>query len=256
MTYLNTDTKSGEKGFTLVELAIVMIIIGLLIGGILKGQELITNARVAATATQMKGYDAAVNTFRDSYSAFPGDMRDANTRLPQCTGSCGANPTAAGTGNGRIEQNNFPAVVAGNEAHKFWLHMNAANVLSGVENVDNLTFGDALPAANIGGGYQVSFSSDGQLLGMSLGGTATRPGHYIALSNQPGVIDANNGVTASDLVRRIDEKVDDGQPNSGSLLAIGQSGPTFCAEAAGTTAAANVYPVNGQTCGAYFRIQQ
>lgn len=255
MTHVNLQNARSEKGFTLVELAIVMIIIGLLIGGILKGQELVTNARVAATATQMKGYDAAVNTFRDSYSAFPGDMQNADTRLPDCTGACGVNPTAAGTGNGRIEQNNFPAVAAGNEAQKFWLHMNAANVLSGVENVNDGLFGGSLPAANIGGGYQVSFSSDGALTGKSLAAN-TRPGHYIALSNQPGAIANTNGVTASDLIRRIDEKTDDGQPNSGSLLAIGAAAATSCAVGNDTAAANNIYPVNGQTCGAYFRIQQ
>ena len=66
--------QTSQAGFTLVELAIVMIIIGLLIAGVLKGQELIGNARVTSTVAQIKAIDAATSTFKDTYAALPGDM--------------------------------------------------------------------------------------------------------------------------------------------------------------------------------------
>jgi prepilin-type N-terminal cleavage/methylation domain-containing protein len=75
----------STAGFTLVELAIVMIIIGLLIAGILKGQQLITNAKVTSQVAQVKGIDAAVSTFKDMYAALPGDIIAPLTRLPNCT---------------------------------------------------------------------------------------------------------------------------------------------------------------------------
>ncbi|MCK5555335.1 MAG: prepilin-type N-terminal cleavage/methylation domain-containing protein, partial [Alphaproteobacteria bacterium] len=56
-----------QKGFTLVELAIVLTIIGLLIGGILKGQQLMQNARVTATIAQIQAIESATTTFRDTY---------------------------------------------------------------------------------------------------------------------------------------------------------------------------------------------
>ena len=78
MTSLNIEQIREDKGFTLVELAVVMIIIGLLVGGILKGQEMIANTQVTSTIAQIKAIDGAVGTFRDMYDAFPGDMQGAN----------------------------------------------------------------------------------------------------------------------------------------------------------------------------------
>ena len=74
----------AQAGFTLVELAIVMIIIGLLIAGVLKGQALIGNAKVTAQVAQIKSIDAATSTFKDMYAALPGDMLNATNRLPNC----------------------------------------------------------------------------------------------------------------------------------------------------------------------------
>src|SRR5271169_6778446 len=74
----------GQAGFTLVELAIVMIIIGLLIAGVLKGQALIGNAKVTAQVAQIKSIDAATSTFKDMYAALPGDITNPTARLPNC----------------------------------------------------------------------------------------------------------------------------------------------------------------------------
>ena len=67
-------TRAREGGFTLVEIAIVLVIIGLLLGGILKGQELITSARVRNLADQAAAVQAAYYGFVDRYRAIPGDM--------------------------------------------------------------------------------------------------------------------------------------------------------------------------------------
>src|SRR3990172_13141075 len=76
-----------QKGFTLVELALVMVIIGLLIGGILKGQQLVTNARATSTVSQTRQIEAATTTFQDSYGALPGDMNGVG-KIPGCTAAC------------------------------------------------------------------------------------------------------------------------------------------------------------------------
>ena len=69
--------KRGQSGFTLVEIAIVLVIIGLLLGGILKGQELINSARVRNLADTHSGIQAAYFGFRDRYRQVPGDMLPA-----------------------------------------------------------------------------------------------------------------------------------------------------------------------------------
>ena len=87
ITHLHRElnARKAEKGFTLVELAIVMIIIGLLITGVLKGQEMIGNAQVTATISQLKAFEAATTTFQDMFDAMPGDIIGPDVRLPNCT---------------------------------------------------------------------------------------------------------------------------------------------------------------------------
>lgn len=77
--------KRQQAGFTLVEIAIVLVIIGLLLGGILKGQELVQNARVRNLADQQNAVAAAYYAFQDRYRALPGDYAAAMTNIPNVT---------------------------------------------------------------------------------------------------------------------------------------------------------------------------
>lgn len=114
-----------ENGFTLVELAIALMVIGLLIGGVLKGQELIENARVTATMRQIKAFDTAAMIFRNTYNALPGDIKKPN-RIPNCTSAiC----NIAGTGNGKIGDWNTQLT----EIYNFFPHMVKAGMLQGPE---------------------------------------------------------------------------------------------------------------------------
>src|SRR4249919_3563779 len=89
-----------SHGFTLLEIAIVLVIIGLLLGGVLKGQELITSARVRNIVSQQDGVKAAYFGFLDRFRAVPGDYDQAFTNIANMSAACtGGN----GNGNGRIE---------------------------------------------------------------------------------------------------------------------------------------------------------
>src|SRR5271156_5601924 len=119
----------AQAGFTLVELAIVMIIIGLLIAGVLKGQALIANAQVTSTVAQVKAIEAATTTFKDTYSSLPGDMVSPATKLPNCAA---APCSTAGNGDGSLTPGPEIAGSTAGEAHQFFIHLNAGSLLTGI----------------------------------------------------------------------------------------------------------------------------
>ena len=223
MTKTIHESVSEEKGFTLVELAIVMVIIGLLIGGILKGQEMINNAQVSATIAQMKGIDAATSTFRDMYDALPGDITNPGTRLVNCTAApCNT------AGNGNSVLTNAPGSVA-NENLSFWSHLNAADLLTGIDGSATTAWGFGVPATKVGGGLTVGYTANGALTN---GYGTGRGGHWLMLQGVPGT--AASTVLEPGQAARIDRKMDDGAPNTGSVISSGAAvGATSCSSAAG-----------------------
>src|ERR1700752_3577159 len=111
-----------SKGFTLIEIAIVLVIIGLLLGGVLKGQELITAARVRNLISQQDGVKAAYFGFLDRYRALPGDYSQASATI-----ACGALNCQNGNNNGRIET---AAVGGGIDEHiAVWEHLSRAGFI-------------------------------------------------------------------------------------------------------------------------------
>jgi len=129
----------NQTGFTLVELAISLMIIGLLLGGVLKGQELVGVARSTQLIRQLNSYDAAVKTFRVTYDALPGDMVDATTRIPNCSTPCvnGNGDKMIGTAMTTMQANYTMAVLSAGEYRNFWVHLATANMISGVDATYN-----------------------------------------------------------------------------------------------------------------------
>src|ERR1700689_731119 len=91
MTIRRSNSHS-RYGFTLVELSIVLVIIGLIIGGVLTGQQVIQNAKVTKALNDIQGYEAQFQTYQQNFNAMPGDDLTATTRFP--------NAGLPGNGNG------------------------------------------------------------------------------------------------------------------------------------------------------------
>ena len=207
-----TKQPQTEKGFTLVELAIVLVIVGLLIAGILKGQELITNSQITSTISQIESFGGAVNTFKQNYGAYPGDMSNADTRLINCT----ADPCDNGDGDSIINVNVGAAGATGAESAYFFNHLRAAELVTSFDGTDNALFGAAFPTASIGGGYLVGDTREGVT---EFDATEMRPGAYLVLAGQPADdVDGTNGVLTPAQAARIDRTIDDGAPETGSVI--------------------------------------
>ena len=243
MSLTQTNHRQSEQGFTLVELAIVMVIIGLLIGGILKGQELISNARISSTVSQVKGLDAALNTFQDKYNALPGDINNPQTRLTGCTA---APCNDAGDGNGRIGTSLTTVPSATNEEGVMFAHLNAADLISGVDMAGaSPTFGRMLPAVKAGGGMWVSYGA------ATVGDTNLTVGrHYAVLNGSVAAPGAATGSLSATAAAQIDRKLDDGQPLSGAVQTTG----TGCTDGGTGTEAAYDEATTDATCAMFSRV--
>ncbi len=211
--------RSAQAGFTLVEIAIVLVIIGLLLGGILKGQEMITQAKIKNVINDFNGLTAAMNSYQDRYRALPGDDINAAGRWAGAFG---------GDGNGQFNTgltaevyNNVPATApaAGTpEVNKFWWHLRLAGFVPGP--TDPAAIGSVTPPTNATGG----------IMGVQTGGMGFTS-NIICTSNLPDKI-----------AIAVDTQMDDATSTTGQVRGLLQTAPN---PSAGTTAPTVAYAETG-----------
>ena len=122
-------------GFSLVELSIILVILGLLTGGIIGGQSLMHAAELRAITQEANKYNIAVNTFQDKYFSLPGDMNNATSFWGIAAGSAGNDATckaAAGAGTATCNGNADGIIpLSDNEVFRFWEHLSNAELIEG-----------------------------------------------------------------------------------------------------------------------------
>lgn len=177
-----------QSGFTLVEIAIVLVIIGLLLGGVLKGQELITQAKIKNISNDLNGVVAAVHAYQDRYRRLPGDDPGAASRWTLLNGT-------TVTGDNTISGSYFAAPTdTGPESTLFWAHLRLAGFIAGdTSTVQNAS----IQPLNAAGG----------IMGVQNGGLGL-VGTIVCVDRLPAKI-----------AQALDSQMDDGNARTGQVRA-------------------------------------
>jgi len=197
--------KQNQSGFTLIEIAIVLVIIGLLLGGVLKGQELINSAKVKNLANDFRNVPLFIYGYQDKYRAMPGDDALAATHM---AGLLATTPTGK-VGNGLIE-GTWDSWTYTDESVLFWQHIRLANLAAGAT---------AAPTANFTADADPYFPQNavGGRIGIESGST-TPPvtglnGAYIICSKH----------ILGKFAKQLDTTLDNGVTNTGSMMAVAET---------------------------------
>lgn len=188
--------KKQQSGFTLIELAIVLVIIGLLLGGVLKGQELINSAKVKNMATDFKNIQVYIYGYQDKFKALPGDDHSAATHVT------GATNAANGSQNGII-QGQWNTATDGDESCVFWQHVRLAGLAPG-STVVNCAAGNTYQPRN----------ADGGLIGLqSVSG-------FTKITGMSGAYAVCSDAILGKFAKQLDTALDDGETSTGSFRAV------------------------------------
>ena len=223
--------KRNQSGFTLIEIAIVLVIIGLLLGGVLKGQELINSAKVKNLATDFKNIPVYIYGYQDKFRALPGDDGQVATHLGATATPCTGVAGQCNVGNGMID-GNWNDTTAASETYVFWQHVRLAGLAPGSTDTSPAAMASYLPTNASGGTIGIQSGTSTPAASPINGTAGANPirGSYIICSS--GIL--------GKFVKQLDIQMDDGNPATGSMMAglpvAAGGGPMTAATLTGATA--------------------
>ncbi len=217
-------TFPSPKGFTLVEMSIVLVIIGVIVAGVAVGAEMIANARTRAVVTQLQQYEAAVATFREKYKATPGDMMKATQYLGAAAHNGDGNDRLDDSANIATPGNNTLAASFSSELLWFWQDLSLAGLIG--SGYDGAT-------VSTNGGYPITKLKKGGIVAMTdisvnvwvVGvNTILSGGNYTSgngtLTFGSGIANTGANLLTPSEAYSIDNKMDDGTINTGMVIHV------------------------------------
>lgn len=238
------------SGFSLVELSIVLVILGLLVGGVLTGQSLIRAAELRSVTTEYGKYSTAIRAFKDKYFALPGDMTNAIAFWGPAP-DCAETATTAGTGTQTCNGDGNNNIYAGKEGFRFWQHLANAGLIEGSytgisgpnSGYWDTIIGTNVPASRIG---NVGWSSVSIVYGDNwyfpwidstvVAGAYAYKINQLQMGKKNTVLWTYGAFLKPEELWNIDTKMDDGKPGVGIVVA---SGWGSCTDAANASVAAS-----------------
>jgi prepilin-type N-terminal cleavage/methylation domain-containing protein len=221
---MRMNNLTDKAGFTLIEMSIVLLIIALIVGGILLGEDIVEQGKIRAAITQIQRYNTAVQIFQEKYGALPGDLDAATASSYALTSRSGA--AGHGNANGLLEGciTDPDPTYAGCELLLFWRDLSDAKLIqesfsTATDAVTAIAAGSQslyFPLAKLGdkSTYWVAFSKNGVNY-WQLGGIVSTDGN--------GYFTIAYTLTPTEAFQ-LDNKMDDGMPQTGIVRAASDSG--------------------------------
>lgn len=239
--------KSNKHGFTLIELSIVIVIIGLIVAGIVAGQSLIRQAKVKKMTADISKFKTATSTFWLQYDALPGDMSNASTYWSDCVDGTGGN-NCNGNGDGifdGVSSNAFNT----KEGIRAWQHLSLAGLLEGsyassAYNSWNVTSGVNSPVHPFSNGCYIFMNSSYNRFSSNINR------NLIKSNGVTGSNSCDELVISASEAFNIDNKFDDGIINQGKITSSIHHAQCI------SGGAYNITSNLEQACPLYFRIDQ
>jgi prepilin-type N-terminal cleavage/methylation domain-containing protein len=250
-------TTPRKAGFTLIELSIVLVIIGLLVGGILVGRDLIKAAEIRAQISQIEKYNTAVRTFQLKYSALPGDIAEPNASAFGFVtrGSYAGQGDSNGMLEGHWGGSSWGTIEGSGENPMFWVDLSTANLISGNYNIARPSTSSGITITKTTTPSILDYFPPSKINTNSYVYTWSNSGkNYFGLSGVTEINGYSNGgamAVASTIQvftsSNIDSKIDDGLPQTGSIIAMYPSSGGNIFDMSGATGTAAT-PASATTC--------